>query len=153
MQRSFQLWLANIVLGVVSAIVGAFVGVSAVSDALAAAGSEDSSALRTGLVIGLVVGAVFFVVLVGLELLFAIKMRQGRNWARIVLTILGVVGILFSLPALIGGSSTQINGQTIDTGGGPIITILTIISILLTIAAIVFSFQKPSNDYFTAISG
>jgi len=149
-QTSFWLWIGVIVLGVIGAIV-AFVQLGSLGPQIAAAAGATGDSAATAVTVGIVIGGVVALVIVALELLFAIFMRRGRNWARIVLTVFGALGILISLPGLLGGSTATINGQVVGTGSVAS-TILTVLSIILTVAAIVFAFRKPVNDYFTAIS-
>jgi len=149
-QTSFWLWIGVIVLGVIGAIV-AFVQLGSLGPQIAAAAGATGDSAATAVTVGIVIGGVVALVIVALELLFAIFMRRGRNWARSVLTVFGALGILISLPGLLGGSTATINGQVVGTGSVAS-TILTVLSIILTVAAIVFAFRKPANDYFTAIS-
>ncbi|WP_329788774.1 hypothetical protein V1227_30405 [Lentzea sp. DG1S-22] len=69
---------------------------------------------------------------------FAIVLRNGQNWARILLTILGVLGIL-SMMAItfiaVGGEVWQ-----------PAVT-MTIVTTGLTVAALVLQFLPASNRY------
>ena len=62
---------------------------------------------------------------------FAYNIGKGRNWARIVLAVLTVVGIF-----LVG-----INGQGIEV-------LLEIGNTILSLTIVVFLFQKPSADWF-----
>jgi hypothetical protein len=74
------------------------------------------------------------VVLVNLVLLlFAWKMRQGRNWARILLTVLAVLS-LWSQAASVGMSS-----------------VLGLISVVITATGLVFMFVPAANAYFAAV--
>lgn len=151
---SFWLWIASIVLGVIGAIV-AFVNVGQITSEVAAAsgGADvDSSAVTTAITAALVAGAVFAIVIVALQLLFAIFMRKGRNWARIVLTIFGAIGVVSALAGLAGGTSTTINGQTIQTSG-PVSIILSLVQAVIIVVAIVMFFRPPANAYFKAHSG
>lgn len=152
-QTSFWLWIAASVIGLVGGIVGLVVGFGAAEQAAGAAASQAPGVPVRGIVIGtLIATGVFIALFVALFVVFAVFMRRGRNWARIVLTVLGAISIVSSLPGLIGGSTTTVNGQVIDLGGGPLVAILTVVSILLTVAAIVFSFLKPANEYFADVS-
>lgn len=104
-----------------------------VDDVLAGqSGSGLSEGAARGSVIG---GLVFgFVISVALTALFAYFIGKGANWARIVYTVLGVIGILFSVSTL---------------GGQPaLLLILAVVGLVLTIAIIFLLFRPESNAYF-----
>lgn len=136
-ENAFKLWLVSIGLGVLGIIASL---IFADRDALLQTAKEQNSTLSTDQLnttvnVGLIGGAVFAAIIIGLELLFAFKMRAGRNWARIVLTVLGVLGVLFSLYGFTTGFSVG--------------TVLNLISIIVVIAAIVFMFKPAASAYFT----
>jgi hypothetical protein len=71
------------------------------------------------------------VIAVGVLMLFFVwKMRSGRNWARILLAVLAVVGLLMQASAV--GLSD----------------IFAVIGVLITAAGLVFMFVPASNAYF-----
>ncbi|MFB9905207.1 hypothetical protein [Allokutzneria oryzae] len=78
----------------------------------------------------IVVGAVGVLLLV-----FAFMMRRGRNWARIVLTIVAVLGL--------GGMTTNVNGVVLSSPGP-----LALITFFVNVAVIVLLYVPPSNRYF-----
>ena len=84
---------------------------------------------------GLVVALVIGLILLALEIFFMFKMRAGHNWARIVLTVLGVLSILASLYGL--------------TQGFTVGTIFSVISLLVVAAAIVFMYKPAARAYFS----
>ncbi len=84
---------------------------------------------------GLVVALVIGLILLALEIFFMFKMRAGRNWARIVLTVLGVLSILSGLYGL--------------TQGFTVGAIFGVISLLVVIAAIVFMYKPADRAYFS----
>lgn len=112
------------------------------NDAIAAAGNTSSvntqTLVNTAKIITVVIGVVFL----ALYLLFAFKMRAGRNWARIVLTVLSALSIASSFSA---SGSVNVNGtvykstSTQTTG---------IVGAVLAIVAIVLMFLPASNAYF-----
>ncbi|HZM68257.1 MAG TPA: hypothetical protein VFC16_18375 [Nakamurella sp.] len=83
-----------------------------------------------------------FVIFAGLYLLFAFKMRAGRNWARITLTVLGILGVLGSVTP--GSRSVTVNGQVFASSGGP-----GWITAALTAVAVVLMFVGNANQFFT----
>jgi hypothetical protein len=94
-------------------------------------------------------------------LLLAFKIRAGRSWARITLTVLTTAGIL----VLLGGPSTSLIQQTSTTTttsgtatttiylnnvgtAHPLMTEISwIISTMLAVASIVFIFRPAANPY------
>jgi hypothetical protein len=103
--------------------------------------SIDASTLVNTAKITSVVG---FLIGAGLYLLFAFKMRAGRNWARVVLTVIGALGVLSAvLPTY---RSVTVNGTTYVVQNYGIHWI----SLALLVAALVLMFVPASNAYFTA---
>jgi hypothetical protein len=78
-----------------------------------------------------VAAAVIAVIFAALYLLFAFKLKAGRNWARIVLTIIAVLALL---SLLFGGVGS----------------VLGYIGELAAVIAAVLSYLPVSNAYFTA---
>ena len=78
----------------------------------------------------MITAVVIAVVIAGLYLLFAFKLRAGRNWARIVLTVLAALQLL----SVLTGQST-IGGY---------------LAVLAAVVGVVLSFTGPSNAYFAA---
>lgn len=114
------------------------------NEALAAAdnnsGVDTQTLVNTVKITTVVVG----LILLGLYLLFAFKMRAGRNWARIVLTVLSALSILSPTTA---SSSVTVNGSVYKSSS----TQLTgWIGAALGIVAIVLMFLPASNAYFAA---
>ena len=98
-------------------------------------GADRDAALQAadmGVTLGIVVGFVF-VAVYGLFLWFA---WRGHNWARIVLWVLGGLGIVSGLAGLANGSPL------------PFLTALGGFQLLLVIAAVVFLALKPSNEWY-----
>ncbi|MGW4485301.1 hypothetical protein ACWEOE_15865 [Amycolatopsis sp. NPDC004368] len=81
--------------------------------------------------IALVIGVVIAVVIALLYLLFAVKLRAGRNWARIVLTVLTALQVL----------------SLLRSDGG---TWLSYVSAVAAVIGVVFSFLGDSNAYIAA---
>ncbi len=78
----------------------------------------------------MITAVVIAVVIAALYLLFAFKLRAGRNWARIVLTVLTGLQLL----SVLLGQST-IGGY---------------LAVLAAVVGVVLSFTGPSNAYFAA---
>lgn len=81
---AFALWLLTIVLGIVSSLFVLFV--TGVSGATNTPIGIDTAAYSTAAIIAIVLS------LIGL--IFARKMRAGRNWARIVLLVLAALQVV-----------------------------------------------------------
>jgi hypothetical protein len=109
---------------------------AAVASAQAGAGGNSATAadvaeqvLRIGLI-----GGLLFTVVYGIFIWFA---WRGRNWARIVLWVLGGLGAMSGLFGLLVGGSPL-----------PFLTGLGLFQFLMLVAAIVFLALKPSNDWY-----
>jgi hypothetical protein len=133
-------FIATLILGLVSAIVVFSQFDTLVSAALAAQGQsadlgiDENSFIRTVLIAGAVISLVF----AALEAMFIWFAWNGRNWARIVLWVLGGLGVV---SGIVGVASPQ-PGQP-----GYLIG-LSLFSFLLTVAGIVLLAMKPSNEWY-----
>ncbi|KDN19100.1 hypothetical protein [Amycolatopsis rifamycinica] len=78
----------------------------------------------------MITAVVIAVIIAALYLLFAFKLRAGRNWARIVLTVLTALQLL---SVLIGQS-----------------TIAGYVAVLAAVIGVALSYAGPSNAYFAA---
>ena len=133
-------FIATLVLGFVSAIVIFSQFDSMLSAALAAQdvsgdlGPQGDDFIRTALIAGAVIGLVF----AGLEIMFIWFAWKGRNWARIVLWVLGGLGVVSGL-VNVASPQPGIPGYLIG---------LNLFSFLLTVAGIVLLAMKPSNEWY-----
>jgi hypothetical protein len=91
-----------------------------------------------------VVAIAFAVVLAGLLLFFAIKMLHGRNWARIVLTVLSGLTILSALSGQVQ-QSVEINGRVFEATNSGWSNWL---GAVVAAVAIVLMYLPASNQYF-----
>ncbi|WP_235883981.1 hypothetical protein [Saccharopolyspora elongata] len=82
----------------------------------------------------LVMVVVIVVAIAALWIMFLFFMRRGRNWARIVITVIGAVWILLTIPSV--------------AGGGIAASLLSLLQLLAVAATIVFAYLAPSNQYF-----
>lgn len=104
---------------------------SAATDSVRQNGQRITDAqLHTIVNATLIAAIVIAVIIAGLYVLFAYKARAGRNWARVVLTIIAVLALI----ELAVGSSS----------------ILGIIGRVLAVASAVALYLPNSNGYFTA---
>jgi hypothetical protein len=129
-------FVASLVLGLIAQIVVFADMDTLIAQARAAAPADQQltdNVIRAGLVLGAVVGLVF----VALDALFIWFAWRGRNWARIVLWVLGGLGVAGGLVSLAGGTSQS-----------GFLTSLSVFQLLLTIAGIVLLALKPSNEWY-----
>lgn len=134
--KAVKLIWANVALSLISAVITFTMLDSIVDQALADAGAAstvDSDAVRTGAVAGAVIG---IAISVAIAALLAHFIGKGANWARIVYTVLAVIGILFSVFGL---------------GNTPILLLLlSLVSLLITAAVVFFLWKPESSAYFSA---
>lgn len=98
----------------------------------AAAGTTiDRDTVRTAAISGAVFG---LIVGLGLTFLLLTFIRRGANWARIVYTVLGALGLVFGLLAL--GNQP------------PLLLVLSVVSLALTAAILFFLWKGESNPWF-----
>jgi len=102
-------------------------GVERNADVDAALQSAESSAL-----IGTILGFAF----IACYALFVWFAWQGRNWARIVLWVLGGLGVVSGLAGLGVGSPL------------PFLSALNVFQLLILIAGVIFLALKPSNEWY-----
>ncbi|MGI9064673.1 MAG: hypothetical protein ACR2FQ_12825 [Pseudonocardiaceae bacterium] len=136
-ELSFRLWIASIVVSLLGSIL-TFATIDdirqqTIDDTLASTPGADPQFIENTVNVGLIVGLVFGLALLALEVFFIVKMRAGRNWARIVLTVLGALGVISGLFSL----------------GQPGLTALTSgLSALILIAAIVTMYLPGAAPWF-----
>ena len=156
-QTSFQLWMAYLVLGVIGIVVS-FLTRDALFDAGVQIGLEGTGFTEADLPAGALdearaqgaaqanISLVFNVIVLGLIGAAVVAMRKGRNWARIVLTVVGVLALLGALFLLLGA------GLLLAVGGLGIVAVLIgAVSIGLAIAAMVFMYRPDAKVYFAAM--
>jgi FtsH-binding integral membrane protein len=126
--RSVQVIYAIVALSLISLILTFFTA----EDMLEAQGTEE---VGTGSVITIAV--ISFIIFGALYLLFAVKLRQGAGWARIVLTVLSVLAVLLGLFGLFQGQ--------------PVLSlVIGLISLVLYIALLFFMWQKDASAYLAS---
>lgn len=149
-ETAFRLFLANIACSVIGAVLS-FMFVGALVDMVLAdsgLGSEFASAVRAAAESAgrqqIITQVVASGVGIALMLFFVLQMRNRKNWARIVLTVLGglsVIGIL--------AIHLRQFGDYFSIGvPGTLYAVLTVVQMLLVAAAIFFMFRPRSNAYF-----
>jgi hypothetical protein len=134
-------FIATLILSLVSSIVTFADFDNILNAALAAQGTntadlgvDQHAFVRTVLIAGVVFGLVF----AALQVMFIWFAWNGRNWARIVLWVLGGLGVV---GGLIGIASPQAGQPGFLVG-------ISLFSFLLTLAGVVLLALKPSNDWY-----
>jgi hypothetical protein len=130
---SFWLWITYLTIGAINTAVGFVQRDRNRADAINAVvaqypGMERSmiDSLATVVVVGVVVLGLLFVA-GGVS--SAVLMRGGHNWARVVLTVVGSLSVLFLI--------------------GPVVTPLqALFQLLLVVGGIAMMFQRSANDWF-----
>ncbi|WP_037368281.1 hypothetical protein [Amycolatopsis orientalis] len=131
---AFWAFVAATLVGLVGAVF-LFFARDALTDAMRRANGQNAARLTDAQIdqavtIGIAVGAVIAVAIALLRLLFAFKLRAGRNWARIVLTVLTALQVV----SLLAGQGTVIG----------------YVSTALAVLGVVLSFLPEANQYVAA---
>lgn len=151
-QTAFQLWFAVAALGVVYLVAAllfvhsdraAFVDqlmdeLAKQQPDVAVSRSEVDQLLTLGLV---GTGVILTLLLGGLTVLFAFKMRKGKNWARMLLTMAGVFTVFSAIPTIFGAGAATGTSALVMGGAG-------ILQAVVAVGAIVLMHRKESNEYF-----
>jgi hypothetical protein len=132
--NAVKLIWANVALSLVSALLTFTMIDDLIDRALENAGAGatiDRDAARIGVIGGIVFG---LVIGVGLAALFAYFIGKGANWARIVYTVLIVIGLIGSLIGLAGQPA--------------LLLVLSLVSMAISIAIVVLLYRPDANAYF-----
>jgi hypothetical protein len=132
-------FVGSIILSVISAVVTFVNWDVLVADSLAqlrAQGKATSETVRAVADVGLQLGVAVAILSVALYGLFVWFAWRGRNWARIVLWVLGGLGLIGGLLTL--GTSSPV----------PFLSGLNLFRVLLVLVGVVALALKPSNDWF-----
>ncbi len=129
----------NIIWAVVAlSVVGTVMTFVLLDDIVEATGANltqaQEDAARTGGIVGAIIGFLVFGVL---WIVLGIFLRKGASWARIVLTVLVGLGLIFGLL-----------GLTQDQPAA--LLALTVIQIVLYAALLLFMWRRESSDYIAA---
>ena len=122
-------FVANVLLGLIGLLL-MLTDIDGYKDDVAAASATELTEDQLSAAVGVGIGVTLLILVAfAVVLWFA---WQGRNWARIVLWVLGGISVLFGLLGAAG------------------LTFLSAIGLLLTIAGIVLLALKPSNEWYRA---
>jgi hypothetical protein len=81
--------------------------------------------------------AIFVFVIAIIELIIVNRMRDGRNWARIVLTVLGILSVIGSVvPWFSGGFNST--------------SFWSVVQVVVLIVAIILMYVPAANAYFAS---
>lgn len=136
--RAFWCWVVLAVLGVAGSL--ALTTGAAMADLklqyAELLGDAGASAVEDAKSI-LITTAVLFAVF---QVFCAVKMRLGRHWARVVLTVLEAISLVGFVSGLLGGG----------TSAGFLLGLLSWASAAFGVSALVLSWRTPAGDYFRA---
>ena len=129
----------NVVWGIVAiSLISLVLTFVYLDDIVDAAGTGLSADEQDAARVGAIVGAVFFgLVFAVLWAVMGIFLKKGKNWARIVLTVLAVLGILGGLFNLFGEQPV-------------LLLVVSVITVLLEIALLFFLYRKDSSAFLKA---
>jgi hypothetical protein len=98
---------------------------------------SDITTTYHAVVAAAVIGAVLSI---GLWLWMAWKNGQGRSWARVVATVLGVINLLSSIYSIAVGHSLAVTA------------VLTVLNLILAVVILVLLWRRESSDFYAAQS-
>jgi hypothetical protein len=129
---AFWLYLAGAALGVVSATVAAVIGIHRIN-----AGAVPGADVSPGVIDAVRAVGVAFDIVLGVAgivgyVVFAVLMRRGAGWARIVLTVLSTIAFVSGLVGLF------------------VLNLLNLLVSALVTAAAVLIWQRSANAWFAA---
>lgn len=134
-QRAATLLYITAAWGLIGLVISFFTLEDALREATPTATDAEISTALTG---GLIFAAIFGLAFAFLYFLCGRKMLEGRNWARIVPTVLIGIGLLFGVIGLGAGTATTTSLISI------------VISVVLGVAFLYFAWQRRSNEFFQA---
>ncbi|MFC7341594.1 hypothetical protein [Saccharopolyspora griseoalba] len=97
---------------------------------------------------------VFYMILTGLWIAFGFKLRAGRNWARVTLTVFAGLWAMTSLSGLASGGLAGALGPDAHLPGSyyALSYAQSGLGLAGAVAFVVLVFVRPSNDYFQAFA-
>jgi len=141
---AFAIFVISAIWAVISVIL--VLNSSIWDEALAAARESGAITTNADSVISVVktTSIAFAVIFAALYVFFAFKMRSGRNWARITLTVLAALSLI---QAFGYRANVTVNGRIYETSA----LWQGVLAAALSLIAIVLMYVKPSNEYFAAM--
>ncbi len=142
---AFWLWMVIMLVGIVANVL-LFTG-GYFDEVLAGAGGRlDPDSVQTARDIARIAAVVSVVVAVFIYVFFGLKMYLGRNWARIVLTVLGALAVLAGVS---GNALTGAGEVDVPRPDGNIA--LGWVGVVLAVLALVLMYLPASNAYFAEV--
>jgi hypothetical protein len=136
LDTAWWLVIANVVLG----LIGLVYTVShrqEIIDRVIQTRDLDPELARSAANVGIAVGVLFGIGFAIFYVFLAVKMRAGRNWARITLTVFLSLGVL--------------GGLANTAGANPSFSkLVAVIGLLLNVATLILIWLRPSNEYIAA---
>lgn len=140
---SFWLWISWFVLGVLGFLLSyQQIRETTTRQMRASDPTIDPATLENVTTAGFTVGLVFALLIIAVEVVFVFLMRGGRNWARIVMVVLGGIALLFGLIGLLIGL----------TSASGLMSVVGLLQVLLLAGAIVMMFRPAANAWFRSPS-
>jgi hypothetical protein len=141
---AFLLFIGTAVLSIIEIVLGAIAGSTSTAASTAIVDGvtpEEGESIARVLMIAswvVVAGVIAFLVLA------TFKMRAGRNWARILLTIAGSISIVLSVVAEVFVPELHI----VESAGDVLVLVVSVGQIATIVGAVVLMFRPDANQYF-----
>lgn len=132
---SYVIWLIGAILALIGSAFAVVLGLLALTGGAVVGGIYGAAAGSIVLMF-----AIFILILAIVELVIVNRMRDGRNWARVTLTVLGILSLLGTAAAAFNGSGNSASSSGLLGG-------------VIVLVAIILMFLPASNAYFAARSG
>ncbi|MFJ5993043.1 hypothetical protein [Lentzea sp. NPDC092896] len=132
------IWIAGALLSVAVIPVLLLVNADYIPNQGSSVTEEDRQAGELGVRVMAVFSGFAMLVAAAPYVAFAVVLRNGQSWARILLTILGVIGFL----SMIAITLISLNARVWQPG-----VVISVVVIGLTVAAVVLQFLPASNKF------
>lgn len=146
-----KLMYGGAALTLISGLLGLFTDQDAVRDSVresleAAGQATDKASIDAALQLGTITGVIFAVIGAALWALMGWLNGKGIGWARIVATILGVLGVLVTIFGLVGSA---ILPGAVATGGA-LSMVLSVLIGIVALAVVVLLWRPDASAFFAA---